>query len=143
MPRFFSGLLLAVFLLCGCSRTPLQTLKIGAATLQVELADTLPKQVKGLGGRESLASEQGMLFPFSSSQIADFWMKNMRFPLDFIWIRDNHVVGITPDVPAPTSTVLIHYLSPEPVDAVLEVNAGWAALHQVQEGDSVNLTSTP
>ena len=68
--------------------------KIGLAAFDVEIADTAFLQTKGLSGRPSLPKNYGMLFVFDDLGIRKFWMKDVPFPLDFVWIRENKVVGI-------------------------------------------------
>jgi uncharacterized membrane protein (UPF0127 family) len=117
-------------------------LKIGGQTLMVEIATTPAQMQQGLSGRMEMADNQGMLFDFGQ-QTTDpaFWMKDMKFNLDFIWIAGGKVVGITPDVSYPNSAdyPLPTYSPPQPVNQVLEVNAGWANKNNIAVGDEVNL----
>lgn len=119
-------------------------LKINDKTIKVELADTPSKRSKGLGGRESLAENEGILFIFPKADKYPFWMKGLKFPLDFIWIKDDKVVDILPDIPPPTAgapdSSLPIYSSKTEVDKVLEVNAGTAQQLNIKEGDTVKLT---
>ena len=57
--------------------------------IPVEVADTLKKRSLGLGKRASLKKGWGMLFVFEKRKPHRFWMKDMQFPLDIIWL-DNH-----------------------------------------------------
>ena len=119
-------------------------LLVGKNLLQVEIADTPDKQEQGLSGRPPLTDEQGMLFDFGPTpSLPTFWMKDMKFNLDLIWIYDNKIVGITPGVPAPLPGQALKdlplYHSPAPVTEVLEVNAGWAQKYRVTVGDAVSL----
>ena len=96
-------------------------------------------------GRKSMADNQGMLFEFSPPSQPAFWMKQMNFNLDFIWIKNNKIIFITENVPAPVrinSQLRIHlplYYPPSTVDEVLEVNAGWAKKNNIAVGDEVKL----
>lgn len=108
--------------------------------LMVEIADTDALRAQGLSGRASLGVNDGMLFIFQTPDQYAFWMKDMQFPLDFIWIYQGKVIQITPDAqpqPGVSDDQLTNYLSASTVDSVLEVNAGWAAKNDVQVGDSV------
>lgn len=105
------------------------TLTIKGTTLVVEIADDALERSQGLSGRASLQQNSGMLFLFEAPFVASFWMKDMNFALDFIWIRDNTIVDITENVPAPKDDNLPSYQPNQPVDAVLEVNAGWVVEH--------------
>jgi uncharacterized membrane protein (UPF0127 family) len=70
----------------------------------------------------------GMLFIFPVPSLYGFWMKDMRFPIDIVWISDNRVVGISHNIPpaAQQSLVLPRYYPPRPVSLVLELPAGTA-----------------
>lgn len=120
-------------------------LMIGEQTLSIEIARTQAEMEQGLSGRQTMTDNEGMLFDFSADKSARyapaFWMKDMKFPLDFIWIANDKVIGITADAPAPTSTQLNLplYPPPAPVNQVLEVNAGWSAAHKIKTGDQVRL----
>lgn len=106
------------------------------ATLKVMVAETPEKRRKGLGGKEKLASDSGMLFSFPEPGYYDFWMKGMLFPIDIIWIKDNRVVDIT----ANASEWDLSILTPRSeVDSVLEVNAGFVSLHDIKIGDSITI----
>src|SRR3989338_8360738 len=61
--------------------TQSRSLDINGSIISVEVADTQEKRSKGLGGRESLASDSGMLFVFPDSGKYPFWMKGLSFPL--------------------------------------------------------------
>ena len=66
-------------------------------------------------------------------------MPDMRFPLDIIWIKGNEIVGILENVsPAGFGELEIYY-PPEPVDKVLEINAGLADKLNIKIGDGIVL----
>jgi len=77
-----------------------------------------------------------MLFLFDKSGRYAFWMKDMKFPLDFIWIAGDKVVDIDENIPPDYSGTL----KPEtPVDKVLEINAGVCEKYGIKKGDEVRL----
>ncbi len=115
-------------------------LKVGDATFEVEVADDPLLSAKGLSGRDSLPESHGMLFIFSESRYYPFWMKGMRFPLDFVWVRNNRVVGIDSDVSVRWGFSSFKTVIPkEPVDMVLEINAGEAREAGIEKGNVVEL----
>ena len=119
-------------------------LKINDQILKVELAETDQQKSDGLSGRVKLDENQGMLFRDFPSDInlPAFWMKGMNFDLDLIWIRNNRIVGITPNIPKPTTknqNKLPLYYPPSTIDSVLEVNAGWSKKHNIKISDSIVL----
>lgn len=105
-----------------------------------EIAETALEKARGLSGRTDLSTDKGMLFYFSPASRQSFWMKGMNFPLDLIWIRDSKIVEITKNAP-PLKDALrpLYYTPGEPVDTVLEINAGLADQFRLQAGDSVTI----
>ncbi|OHB20571.1 MAG: hypothetical protein A3J67_00320 [Parcubacteria group bacterium RIFCSPHIGHO2_02_FULL_48_10b] len=101
-------------------------IKIGNAVLAAEVAASPQKKAKGLSGRNALGENEGMLFVYDAPGMYGFWMQGMKFDLDFVWIRDDTVVGLTTyvSVPEEGSGNLPAYYPPEPADMVLEINAG-------------------
>lgn len=125
-------------------RSAIKQLQINNAKFNVEIADTQSKRNKGLGGRETLAPDEGMLFIFSQAEKHSFWMKGLKFPLDFVWIRGDTVVDIFPNIPPPapgqSDQSLPIYQSKEEVDKVLELAGGTAQRLNIKIGDKVTLS---
>ena len=119
------------------------TLQIKNSLISVEVADSPSERSRGLSGRDSLSPDTGLLFIFPTPDRHSFWMKDMTFALDFIWINSNKVVQVTTNVPPPASpTAQIPVIRPDfPVIWVLEVPAGFVKEHQVEVGDPVVLNS--
>jgi uncharacterized membrane protein (UPF0127 family) len=90
-----------------------------------------------------------MLFDFGSETEAmpRFWMKDMRFDLDIVWIKDNKIIGIAKNIPKPAAGTadekLPTYSPPSPIDQVLEVNAGWTDKYKIKTGDEVRYENLP
>jgi uncharacterized membrane protein (UPF0127 family) len=84
--------LLFFFLLSLISCAPDHAYKIcfeNNKCINSEVADTMDKRTQGLMNYEKLDSNQGMLFVFENSNKHNFWMKNMSFPIDIIWLNKN------------------------------------------------------
>lgn len=112
---------------------------INGHTINIELAVTNTEKAKGLGYRDSLAADSGMLFVYQNKDRYGFWMKGMRFPLDFIWIDGNKVVDLSQNIPHPINdSVQSVSLAPNmSIDKVLEVNAGLIESLNIRVGDLV------
>ena len=113
--------------------------KINNLTLELEIADDFNERKQGLSNRETLCKDCGMLFIFPDKQVRNFWMKDMNFPLDIIWINDDKIEGINenllPEGEVPGKT----YSSILPVNYVLEINAGLANEYGLEAGDRIEL----
>ncbi len=132
------GILFFVILRKDEPKTP--TMTIGSQKLSVEIADTGEKITKGLGERDTIGSD-GMLFVMPGGKtIPTFWMKGMRFDLDFVWIDTNKVVDLTGYVKAELGIpdARLHLYAPKvPVTHVLELNAGEIQKRGIRVGDEV------
>ena len=114
-----------------------QNLTIGTTTLHAAIAASPESQAQGLSNTLQILPDQGMLFVFDSPLVPRFWMKDMRYPLDMIWIDEHkHVVDVTNDV-TPDSYPQT-YAPKSPVQYVLEVEAGFALKHGIVEGTTVS-----
>jgi len=101
----------------------------------VEVADTPAERMQGLSGRDGLDVNEGMMFTFDEPGTHGFWMKDMKFPIDIIWISNSEVIYVSSNL-NPDSYPTI-FSPPKPVSQVLEVKAGTALRLNVVEGDKV------
>jgi hypothetical protein len=113
--------------------------EIGGVTVKVEIASDPAEMAKGLSGRESLGENRGMLFVFAEPDQTAFWMKDMKFPLDIIWIQGDEIVDIAANLPPLAGDYVSTYSPRVPANYVLEVNAGFTAEHGVKVGDKVKI----
>lgn len=113
---------------------------VNGIKIPVEFATTAAQIKKGLSGRETLAENSGMLFVFAKPDFHKFWMPDMNFPLDIIWINNNEVVGVTENASNNFNPLNPELYSPSsPAQYALEVNAGFAARHGIKMGDKIIL----
>ncbi|QQS38371.1 DUF192 domain-containing protein [Candidatus Woesebacteria bacterium] len=123
------------------SKRTLTEIEINGVAITVEVAKTEEAIQRGLSGREVLATNHGMLFIFDKgNRYPIFWMKDMKFPLDIIWINDSTIVDISKNISNPNpgdTTNLPLYKPGHPADTILEVNAGFSDIHNIRVGDLV------
>lgn len=110
-------------------------------TFNVFVADGPVERTLGLGGTAKLEGNEGMIFLYDEADTYEFWMKEVNYPLDIIWLNDLEVVDITEnvqpeDIATPDSDYR-HYAPVVPANAVLEVNAGVVERQDIQIGDTV------
>jgi len=103
--------------------------------ISVEVADTVEKRSLGLGKRSGLENGWGMLFVFEKRKQHGFWMKDMEFPLDIIWLDNHRIAYILRNVQPAKSGVIPPVMTP-PVagNFVLEIDAGRADELKLQVG---------
>lgn len=103
-----------------------------------------PKDIEiGLSNRTSLPENEGMLFIFNKSDYYQFWMRDMKFPIDIIFIKDNKIVTIHHNAQPPKSANenIPLYKPTSPVNRVFEINAGLAKKYNIKEGDTVQFSN--
>lgn len=111
--------------------------RAGDYDIPVEVADTDTERTKGLSGRTTLEGGHGLLFSFDKPGLYGFWMKDMQFPIDIIWIDDKWTaVGVEKGA-RPNSFPQIFYPARE-VRYVLEMNAGEAERFSIAPGTKLD-----
>ena len=133
---------LIAFLFWGKNRTHNENvIRMGSSNISVELARTSAEQARGLGARSTLGTYSGMLFIFNDPTIPGFWMKDMNFPIDIVWISENRIIGVIenadPQIGAAESELKV-YTPPSSVDSVIELHAGAFKASQARVGDEVD-----
>lgn len=109
---------------------------IAGQTLRAELALTPESQAQGLSDRNSLAEDAGMLFVFDRPGKYPFWMKDMNFAIDIIWIgEDLRIVYIKKD--ARPESYPEAFGPGKDAKYVLEVVSGFSEKNNLKEGDKV------
>jgi len=121
------------------TNTPVAT--INDQEFKLDVADTDTEKENGLSNRSDLPQDRGMLFIFDKPDYYSFWMKNMKFPIDIIFIRDGAIVTIYSNLehPTPTEQNPPIYQPKSPANMVLEINAGLSSKYGFKEGDKIEL----
>ena len=125
------------------------TVQLDDKLLQVYLADTEPRKMRGLmwESQDFLANDKGMLFVFDEPGTRSMWMKNMQFPLDILWFDENgNVVSIEKNVPPCITPLEVMSCKSDGVSAdnaqyVLELTAGYVDKYDVTENSQLQLIS--
>jgi len=97
------------------------------------ISDTDPLRQKGLSDRVGLANDQGMLFIFDAPATYGFWMKDMHFAIDMVWIGADYIVkGISRN--ALPDSYPQSFFPPSSIQYVLELPAGDATRFKIATG---------
>lgn len=111
-------------------------IQISGQKIEVTIRDDDIERQQGLSGKDSLCNDCGMLFIFEKARNYPFWMKEMKFDLDMLWIRGDKIVKIKENIPYQRGEGEV--VNPEIIaDKVLEINAGQSAKWEIKEGDKV------
>lgn len=115
------------------------TILMPKGAIQVEVAQTKSSRELGLSGRPSMRNDEGILFVFDSPGKYGFWMKDMNFALDIVWINEN---GLVVDIERNLTPGSYPKTFINEIDAtyVLEINAGLAKEFGLFLGSKVKIT---
>ena len=113
---------------------------INGFKLTADLALTNEQIEKGLSVKDKLKENEAMLFVFGESAKRSFWMKDMKFPIDIIWLdSDGNVVHIEQNLQPCVSVLICTSYSPNiESQYVLETVAGFTQRHNVSVGTDID-----
>lgn len=125
---------------------PRGTIKIDDVPLQVQVADTEPRRIRGLMFQDQLPYDQGMIFVFDQPGLYSLWMLNMQFSLDMIWFdAQGNMVHMEKDVPPCKSaieTMTCQSIIPEGnAMYILEVTSGFIDRHDITKDSKLIIIS--
>ena len=108
--------------------------------IKADLAINSDQHMKGLSIKNNLRENEGMLFMFERAAKYGFWMKDMKFPLDIIWLDNNRtVVHIQHDLgPCHSDFQCPTYTPQKDSLYVLETVAGFSQKHRVNIGTPID-----
>ena len=118
--------------------------KVNGKIINVEIADTRERRIKGLSGREELKEDSGMLFVFPDSDRRIFWMKDCLMDLDIAYIDNNRIIREIYTMKKEPLNIPDNVLKAYPSKSgnimyVLEMNAGWFKRNEVIKGNKVEI----
>lgn len=125
---------------------PRGTIKIDDTVLEVQVADTEPRRIRGLMFQDQLPYDQGMIFVFNESGVYSLWMLNMQFPLDMIWFNeDGIIVHIEKNIPpckTPTEIMACQSIIPSgEAMYILEVTSGFIDKFNITKDSNLDIIS--
>lgn len=149
VPRTHRRLLGVLIGCCVCFATLVLILRIdmprlvtSRASFKLLVARTPKERAKGLGGRNSLAQNEGMLFIYKHAGKECFWMKGMKFDLDILWLDvQKKIVHLEQGVSPRTYPAL--FCPDTPAQYVVELNSGTASRNGLSLGATVKIENLP
>jgi hypothetical protein len=142
IPLFILGLfivIILVFIKVYYLNPQQPNAEINGHVFSLYLAKTSKDQEIGLAKFAEIAKNQGMLFIFQKADYYSFWMKNMRFPIDIIFINKNKIVDIFQKVPVSKNGNLPIYTTHAKADKVLEINSGLSDEYKIKIGNNIKI----
>lgn len=98
---------------------------VGGQTYRLKIASTAQSRAQGLGNRSGMGVHEGMIFTYDIPTKTCFWMKDMLFSLDILWLDDSHEVVYMQQNASP-ATYPHAFCTPVKARYVIELNAGQA-----------------
>lgn len=125
---------------------PRGTIKVDNVPLQVQVADTEPRRIRGLMFQDQLPYDQGMIFVFDEPGLYSLWMLNMQFSLDMIWFDpQGNVVHLEKNVPpckTALETMTCQSIIPEEnAMYILEVTSGFIDKYNITKDSKLEIIS--
>lgn len=130
-----------VFYQFSFNQHPTKQVTIANCTFSAEVVTKTKEQQIGLTKYASLSAKKAMLFTFSKADTHPFWMRNMKFPIDILFLKENVVVGVVANAqPAKaTDKNIPTYGDNIASDAVIEIGAGLVKKYGIKEGTKVTI----
>src|SRR3989339_1641882 len=129
-------LIFVTIFLCFARRGGIKEVIVGNNTFYVEVARTKMELERGLSLHVPLLRDQGMLFIFEKEDFYSFWMKDMLFPVDILWIDSNFKVVHAEKSVLPETYPKSFYPKSKSL-YVLEISAGLTEALNIKIGDEV------
>jgi len=125
---------------------PIGTIKIDETVLEVQVADTEPRRIRGLMFQDQLPYDQGMIFVFNESGVYSLWMLNMQFSLDMMWFDENgdivHIEKNIPPCKTPTEIMACQSIIPSgDAKYILEVSSGFIDQFNITKDSKLDIIS--
>jgi len=125
---------------------PIGTIKVDETVLEVQVADTEPRRVRGLMFQDQLPYDKGMIFVFNESGVYSLWMLNMQFSLDMIWFDENgdivHIEKNIPPCKTPTEIMACQSIIPSgEAKYILEVSSGFIDQFNITKDSKLDIIS--
>ncbi|USN96779.1 MAG: DUF192 domain-containing protein [Candidatus Nomurabacteria bacterium] len=117
------------------------TLRLDGVLYHISIMRTKAELEKGLSGTDSLAQGEAMLFVFPENTVPRMWMKDMKYPIDMVWLNDATQVVHAVENAQPSSYPKTIFVSPVPARYVIEFPAGTVEKVGIKNGDPVGLPS--
>jgi len=121
-----------------CGSYEIKNVQIDGQNIKMDVSDTDCKRELGLSGRKNIPDGTGMLFVFDEESSYGFWMKEMNFPIDIIWVdNDFAVTGIEKSLSPETYPEI--FGEKYPAKYVLELPSGFSNENNIKVGNKISI----
>lgn len=138
----FASLLAVILAMFIYQKLSVPSVSVNGHSFELLIAKSETDKEIGLSKYNDLDQGKGMIFIFDKPAYYRFWMKSMKFPIDIIFIRDDKISKIVKDAKPPEGTnSLTIYVPNEPINKVLEINAGLSEKYGFKEGQLIKISN--
>ena len=109
--------------------------------IDLEVSDTFKKRETGLMHRKFLDKNKGMIFIYDKVEIINIWMYKTNIPLDIIFLKNKNIINLKKNASPCLQLPCESYSSREPIDTVIEINAGMSDQLKLKIGDNLEILS--
>lgn len=139
-----SGLVLILVALVGSYAAsnfqPKTEVRLGSSVFKARLATTEAERIQGLSGVEKLDANEGLLMIYTKPEVSGIWMKDMKIPIDIIWLdSDKKVIHIVMNA-SPEIGESKTFTPSSPALYVFEVPAGTVKKSAIKIGDTAEFS---
>jgi len=104
-----------------------------------EVAKTITQKLNGLMYKEKLEENKGMFFSFTFPWYRFFWMKDVKIPLDIIFVNSKNKIIKIHEAPVEKGIFYKNYSSRGLCKYVIETNIGFCKKNNIKENDSIEI----
>jgi uncharacterized membrane protein (UPF0127 family) len=107
--------------------------------IKCEVASSYSDKMKGMMYRDSLQNDHGMIFPFLIPWHRFFWMKNVKIPLDLIFVNRNMEIIYIHEAAVKEGFFQKMYWSHGFCKYVIETNMGFCKKNDILIGSKIKI----
>jgi uncharacterized protein len=118
-----------------------QALRLHGHTYHISIMRTREELMRGLSGTNSLPANQAMVFVFPGDDKWAIWMKDMKYPIDIVWLDKNKLVVYLIKNAQPSSYPKTQFKPDRDTRYVIEFPSGTIDMTGIRVGDPAGLPS--
>lgn len=134
----FLLIIIPLLLSIGLPGKPPSTVAINGSYITVKVADSQEERSKGLSGSSQLKDGTGMLFIFDEASYHGIWMKDMKYPIDIVWLDENQKIVNLQEYATPDSYPRV-FTPQVPARYVIELPVGSIKSYGMNYGKKVTI----
>ena len=117
------------------------TVQLGDGIFKAQVARTDSELKKGLSGVSEFSRDQVLLFIFPKDDVYGVWMKDMKIPIDIVWLnKDKKVIHLVSN--ATPESYPKTFTPPKPARYIIELASGTIKTRAIKIGATAKFDET-